>query len=267
MIPYFVIPPLQIGPLAVQSFGILAAAGVWLASALLVRGARRRGLDEAPVRDFSVWAVGAGVIGGHLVHLLLYHPEELRQGGALQLLRVWDGLSSTGGVLGGILAAAIFFRARRIPFSRYSDVFALAVAPGWAVARLGCFSVHDHPGRLTSFALAVAFPDGARHDLGFYDALVLFALTGLLYALEHRRALQGRLLAVLALGYGTARFFLDFLRATDLPYSDARYLGLTPAQFAALVLIAYGIVRLARTSLDAAATSSVTVEDPSVARP
>jgi phosphatidylglycerol:prolipoprotein diacylglycerol transferase len=267
MIPHFVIPPLQIGPLSVQSFGILAAAGVWLASALLVRGARRRGLDEAPVRDFSVWAVGAGVIGGHLVHLLLYHPEELRQGGALQLLRVWDGLSSTGGVLGGILAAAIFFRARRIPFSRYSDVFALAVAPGWAVARVGCFSVHDHPGRLTSFALAVAFPDGARHDLGFYDALVLFALTGLLYALEHRRALQGRLLPVLALGYGTARFFLDFLRATDLPYSDARYLGLTPAQFAALVLIAYGIVRLARTSLDAAATSSVTVEDPSVARP
>ncbi|HEY4729942.1 MAG TPA: prolipoprotein diacylglyceryl transferase [Myxococcales bacterium] len=267
MIPYFVIPPLRIGPLAVQPFGILAAAGVWLASALLVRGARRRGLDEGPLRDFSVWAVVAGVIGGHLVHLLFYHPEELRQGGALQILRVWDGLSSTGGVLGGILAAAIFFRARRIPFSRYSDVFALAVAPGWAVARLGCFSVHDHPGRLTSFALAVAFPDGARHDLGFYDALVLFALTGLLYALEHRGALQGKLLPALAVGYGTARFFLDFLRATDLPYSDARYYGLTPAQYAAIALIVYGVARLARTPRHAAATNPVTVEHPSAARP
>jgi phosphatidylglycerol---prolipoprotein diacylglyceryl transferase len=266
LIPYFVIPPLQIGPVAVQPFGILAAAGVWLASALLLRGARRRGLDQAPLRDFSLWAVVAGVIGGHLVHLLFYHPEELRQGGVLQLLRVWDGLSSTGGVLGGVLAAAIFFRARRIPFSRYSDVFALAVAPGWAVARLGCFSVHDHPGRLTSFALAVAFPDGARHDLGFYDALVLFALTGLLYALEHRRALQGRLLPVLAVGYGTARFFLDFLRATDLPYSDARYLGLTPAQYAAVALIVYGVARLARAPRHAAVTNPVTVEHPSVAR-
>jgi phosphatidylglycerol---prolipoprotein diacylglyceryl transferase len=266
LIPYFVIPPLQIGPVAVQPFGVLAAAGVWLASALLLRGARRRGLDQAPLRDFAVWAVVAGMIGGHLVHLLFYHPEELRQGGALQLLRVWDGLSSTGGVLGGILAAAIFFRARRISFSRYSDVFALAVAPGWAVARLGCFSVHDHPGRLTSFALAVAFPDGARHDLGFYDALVLFALTGLLYALEHRRALQGRLLPVLAVGYGTTRFFLDFLRATDLPYSDARYLGLTPAQFAALALIAYGVVRLARTSRHAAVTAPATTDQPSAAR-
>src|SRR5437868_13586438 len=264
LIPYFVIPPLQIGPVAVQPFGILAAAGVSLASALLLRGARRRALDEAPLRDFAVWAVVAGVIGGHLVHLLFYPPEGLRQGGVLQLLRVWDGLCATGGVLGGVLAAPISFRARHIPFSRYADVFALAVAPGWAVARLGCFSVHDHPGRLTSFALAVAFPDGARHDLGFYDALVLFALTGLLYALERRRTMQGRLLPVLAVGYGTARFFLDFLRATDLPYSDARYLGLTPAQFGAVVLVAYGVARLAR---QAAVTSPATVERPSEARP
>jgi phosphatidylglycerol:prolipoprotein diacylglycerol transferase len=67
----------------------------------------------------------------------------------------------------------------------------------------------------------------------------------LLYALERRRALQGKLLPVLAVGYGTARFFLDFLRSTDLPYSDARYLGLTPAQFAALILVAYGATSLA----------------------
>jgi len=100
VIPYFVIPPLRIGPIDVQPFGILAAAGIWLASALLLRGARRRGVDEAPLKDFPVWAVLAGVVGGHLVHLLFYHPEELRQGGVLQLLRVWDGLSSTGGVLG-----------------------------------------------------------------------------------------------------------------------------------------------------------------------
>jgi phosphatidylglycerol:prolipoprotein diacylglycerol transferase len=260
LIPYFVIPPLQIGPVAVQSFGILSAAGVSLAAALLVRAARRRALDETPLRDFPVWGVLAGVIGGHLVHLLFYHPEELREGGVLQLLRVWDGLSSTGGVLGGVLAAAIFFRARHIPFSRYADVFALAVAPGWAVARLGCFSVHDHPGRLTSFPLAVAFPDGPRHDLGLYDALVLFALTGLLYTLERRRVMQGKLLPVLAVGYGTARFFLDFLRATDLPYSDARYFGLTPAQFGAIILVAYGVMRLAQPARQAEVTSPVTSE-------
>ena len=72
---------------------------------------------------------------------------------------------------------------------------------------------------------------------------------------------------MLAVGYGTARFVLDFLRATDLPYSDARYLGLTPAQFAALALVAYGVVRLARPTRRATVTSQVAVEPPSVARP
>ena len=258
MIPYFLIPQLTLGPLAIQSFGILAAAGVWLASVLLQRGARARGLAEEPLLAFSAWAVAGGVVGGHLMHLLLYHPEELRENGPLQLLKVWDGLSSTGGVLGGIAVAAIFFRARRIPFARYSDVLALAMAPGWAVARLGCFSVHDHPGRLTAFPLAVAFPAGARHDLGLDDALVLFGLSALLYAL--RRRLEGRLLAVLALGYGLSRFLLDFLRATDLPYSDARYFGLTPAQYVAAGMVLYGLVRLASRPPTASSRSDLAIQ-------
>lgn len=248
MIPWFVVPPLQLGPIALQPFGILAAAGIFLAGRLLVRGAERRGLDAQAIEKSASWALAGGIVGAHLVHVLFYHPEELRQGGLLQLLKVWDGLSSTGGVLGGLLAILLFFHSRRLSFRQYADVFALGVAPGWMVARLGCFSVHDHPGVLTAFPLAVAFPGGARHDLGLDDALVLAALSLILYALDRRGRLTGRLLPLLALLYGTARFLLDFLRARDLPYTDARYLGLTPAQFACIALVAWGAVQLARRS-------------------
>ena len=243
-IPYFRIPPLRIGPLSIEPFGVLAALGVYLASVLLVRRARDEGLDPSPLTSFATWALLGGVAGGHLVHLFLYHPEELRSGGFLQVIKVWDGLSSTGGVLGGLAAGALFFRLRGLPFARYGDVFALSVAPGWAVARLGCFAVHDHPGVRTGFPLAVLFPDGPRHDLGLYDALLLAALTLLLYALRRRGELRGSLLAMLALLYGAGRFALDFLRARDLPYVDARYLGLTPAQYFCAVLVLYGAVAL-----------------------
>jgi phosphatidylglycerol---prolipoprotein diacylglyceryl transferase len=252
MIPWFVVPPLRLGPIALQPFGILAAAGILLASRILVREAVRRGLDPAPLEKAATWALAGGLLGAHLVHLLLYHPEELRSGGPLQVLKVWDGLSSTGGVLGGLLAVLLYFRTRRIAFRRYADVFALAVAPGWMVARLGCFSVHDHPGVLTSFPLAVRFSDGPRHDLGLYDALVLAAISAVVYALDRRGHLRDRLLPLLGLLYGASRFLLDFLRARDLPYSDARYLGLTPAQFAAVALVVWGIANFrpgaARTS-------------------
>ena len=239
-IPWFQIPPLRLGPISIEPFGVLAAAGVYLASVFLSRCAREEGLDPAPLTSFATWALIGGLVGGHLVHVLLYHPEELRSGGILQVLKVWDGLSSTGGVLGGLAAGALFFRRHRLSFARYGDVIALSVAPGWAVARLGCFAVHDHPGVRTSFPLAVLFPDGPRHDLGFYDALLLAAITLLLYGLRRRGALRGSLLAVLALLYGAGRFVLDFLRARDVPYVDARYLGLTPAQYFCVALLAYG---------------------------
>jgi phosphatidylglycerol:prolipoprotein diacylglycerol transferase len=92
----------------------------------------------------------------------------------------------------------------------------------------------------------VAFPDGARHDLGLYDVLLLLAITVVLYAVAHRHILEGRLLALLALLYGSGRFALDFLRARDLPYVDARYLGLTPAQYGAALLVLWGFYVLAR---------------------
>src|SRR5712664_3277658 len=108
-------------------------------------------------------------------------------------------------------------------------------ALGWAL-------VH---GRLTNVALAVAFPGGPRHDLGLYDAMLLGAISAVLFAVARRELLQDRLLALLALLYGVGRFALDFLRAADVPYSDARDFGLTPAQYVCILLVAYGAIRLA----------------------
>jgi phosphatidylglycerol:prolipoprotein diacylglycerol transferase len=258
MIPWFEFPTLHLGPLTIQSFGVLSAAGILLASSLISSQAKKRGLDASSLPDFAAWAVGFGLVGGHLMHVLFYHPEELESGGVLQLLKFWDGLSSTGGVIGGLLGSLLFFRRHRLLFRAYADSIALGLAPGWAVARLGCFSVHDHPGRLTNFFLAVQFPGGARHDLGFYDAILLFTLTVLLYALGKSERMRGHLLGVLALGYGVGRFLLDFLRATDVAYADARYLGLTPAQYVCILFVLYGVSELRHALADARRSRSET---------
>jgi phosphatidylglycerol:prolipoprotein diacylglycerol transferase len=244
VIPWFELPSLPLGPFTIQSFGVLSALGILAATALAQLAAARLGRDPKVILDFSVAGVLSGVLGGHLVHLFFYHPEELAD--PWRLLRFWEGLSSMGGLLGGVVAAVIWFRARRIRFGDYADAFALGVAPGWGVARLGCFSVHDHPGVRTDFLLAVRFPDGPRHDLGLYEAILLFAAGALLWALHRRGALAGRLLPLLAVVYGVGRFLLDFLRARDVPYADARLFGLTFAQYAAVALVLWGAVGLAR---------------------
>ena len=244
MIPWFEPPALHLGPVTLQGFGLVAALGVLLALRVAAAASRRRGLDPRPLRDFAVWGVVAGIFGGHAVHLLAYHPEELAD--PRRVLQFWEGLSSYGGLLGGAAAAAIWFRLHRVRLADYGDPLALGLASGWGVARIGCFLVHDHPGSRTTFPLAVAFPGGARHDLGLYDALVLLSLAALLAALFRRGRLEGRLLPLLGVAYGASRFLLDFLRARDLPYSDPRYLGWTPAQYASVALVAWGAWRLLR---------------------
>jgi phosphatidylglycerol:prolipoprotein diacylglycerol transferase len=243
VIPYFEFPAIHLGPLTLQVFGLFAALGVFVGAKLSMRAVEQDGLDPQPIGDYAVWGVGAGVVVGHLVHLFLYHPEELAE--PWRIFAVWEGLSSFGGLLGAVIAAVVYFRVRRIPLRAYADAFALGIAPGWGIARLGCFAIHDHPGVRTDFLLGVRFPDGVRHDLGLYDAVALFAIAGVVWALRWRGRMRGRLLAVVALLYGTQRFLTDFLRASDVSYPDARYLGLTPAQYFCFALWAYAAWQLA----------------------
>jgi phosphatidylglycerol---prolipoprotein diacylglyceryl transferase len=244
LIPWFELPSLSLGPFTIQSFGVLSALGILAAVNLAARGARETGKNPQVILDFAVAGVLTGVIVGHLVHLFFYHPEELED--PWRVLKFWEGLSSMGGLLGGIIAAAVYFRRKRIRFHDYGDAFALGVAPGWGIARIGCFTVHDHPGSHTDFFLAVRFPDGGRHDLGLYEAIVLLSLAAILWVFHRRGVMRDRLLGLLAVAYGIARFLLDFLRARDVAYADARYLGLTPAQYVALALVAYGAWAIAR---------------------
>jgi len=255
VIPYYELPSLHLGPFTLQAFGLFAALGVYVAARTAASQAARQGLDSQLLSDFAIWGVASGILFGHAVHLVLYHPEELSD--LRRVLSFWEGLSSFGGLLGGVIAAVVFFKKRRARFDDYADALALGIAPGWGIARIGCFVIHDHPGVKTTFPLAVNFPpsamatlgfSGVRYDLGLFDALALFAFTAILYLLRSKGLLRGRLMAVLALLYGTSRFLFDFLRASDVPYPDARYLGLTPAQYFCFGLWAYGLYKLSTVS-------------------
>lgn len=248
MIPYLELPQLAL-PFGqkVDVFGVLSTIGVGVGAVLAARAARRYGPgDDEPLRGVVTWAVMFGLYGGHLLHLFGYHPELLKADDPFLVLRFWEGLSSMGGVLGALLGIFVYFRRIKTPVGPYLDALALGTAPGWAIARVGCFFVHDHPGVKTDFVFAVNYPGGPRHDLGLYDVVVLLVLTGVLYTAARFRPRQGRLMGILAVGYSVSRFLLDFLRASDMAFVDRRYFGLTPAQYIVVGLFAVGVWLLTR---------------------
>jgi phosphatidylglycerol---prolipoprotein diacylglyceryl transferase len=108
--------------------------------------------------------------------MLPYFPQKVIDDPWL-VLRVWEDISSFGGMLGGLAAAVLFFNWRvghtRNPNSlAYVDALAFAFPFALNVGRLGCALAHDHPGRVTMFPLAVSLgTSDARAFLGrIYDA-------------------------------------------------------------------------------------------------
>jgi len=245
LLPYVELPDLHLFGLTIHPFGVFAAIGVYLGAVLTVRAGRTYGPgDTKTLSEVFTWALVGGLVGAHLLHVLGYHPELLRTQGPVVLLKIWDGVSSIGGVVGGAVGVSLYLRRRGLRFRPYSDAVALGLAPGWTVARLGCAVVHDHPGVHSTAWFAVAWPDGPRLDMGLIDCVVLAVITLLLYALARKPRHQGVLMGVLGVTYCVPRFFLDFFRAQDLSFVDGRILGLTPAQWITPALAAIALYLL-----------------------
>lgn len=243
MIPYIEIPPFKIGPLVIQPFGFLVCVAIILGGFLFHWRARQVGLAREHVRNIFRICAFLGVFGSHVIHLVVYHPQTLARD-PWSLLRFWDGMSSLGGFFSAFLFVSLYVRWKKIDFLPYADAAVYAFVPLWMVARMGCAVVHDHPGRLTRFPLAVRFPDGPRHDLGLYEVFLSLLWIPLVLWLGRKKQIddppRGTILSVMSIAYAVPRFFLDFLRATDLPGHDVRYFGFTFAQYGCLLMIAAG---------------------------
>lgn len=240
MIPYFKFTTIALGPITIQVWGLMVALGILVGTWAAARMARRRGQDEKIIWDLSVWVIVAAMIGARVIHVV-YEPSTYLSD-PLQFFRVWHGgFSVMGGFLGALVVGIWYLRKKKVDVHAYADTAVFGLPLGLFIGRIGCFLIHDHPGTLTDFVGGVQYSDGVRHDHGLYlsiNGLLLF-LTFLLMA--RRGAKIGTYIVVFLMWYGVARFFLGFFRATDGAIVDTRYLGLTPAQYFSLVMIAGGV--------------------------
>lgn len=230
---------LHVGPLTLAPFGPLVSLGVLFGIHLMRTWADRFDLVWDDVFAAVGWMLVIGFVGSHVLDVALYRPEDFFELDVLLDFR--SDYSSFGGLLCGGVTAAIAFRRHRVPLLRGMECTLYGFIGGWLFGRLACFSVHDHPGRETSFALGVPIGGVVRHDLGFYELLYTIVLFAVVRLGTRTRRSDGWVIAVAATSYAPVRFALDFLRV-----SDATYAGLTPAQWACIPLLVVGLVFAAR---------------------
>ena len=266
MIPYFEQPTFGFGPIQIHAFGVMVAIAVLVGFKVSERRFATLDLDPAVGERINWWLIIGGFLGAHLFAVLFYFPHKIARD-PLVLIRVWEDISSFGGIVGGIIGIWLFFalRARVVDAATrlaYFDVSAYVFVIALAIGRVGCALAHDHPGTVTRFPLAISLesadaqsyvrqvyanagrsaelpaPDAIAHfgfhDLGLYEFLYLAVVVVPIVVLAGKRPrAPGFFLALFVATYMPVRFALDFLRV-----SDARYAGLTPAQWLALASLA-----------------------------
>jgi phosphatidylglycerol:prolipoprotein diacylglycerol transferase len=224
---------------------VLVALALVLGYTLGRRRARLTGLDPQITADGEVWIVVSGFAMAHWVSLFFYFPERFFKN-PFTFFEFWSGLSSFGGVIGGIVGALIFFHRKKVSAIKYMDAITFGFVPAWILGRMGCTVVFDHPGRPTDFFLGMMHHSDkiVRHNLGMYEMLLAVVLTIVLYSLKNVRPFDGFHPALMLILYAPARFFFDSLREQPIHGGDVRYMGLTPGQYfaVAMALFALGLM-------------------------
>ena len=200
-------------------------------------------MQIAQLEDLLTYIVVGVIGGGRLGYVLFYKPADFLAA-PLDVFKIWEGgLSFHGGFLGVVAAVYIFSRRNKVPLPDLADIIAVSAAPAILLVRIANFINAELWGRQTDLPWGVIFPGQAaqacaiatgpcvRHPSQLYEAgleglllgLILMLLAFRFGALKKPWLLSG----VFFMGYGMARFLVEFVRQPDAQFvSVGNELGL-----------------------------------------
>ena len=159
----------------------------------------------------------------------------------------YQGMSFHGGFVGLVAATLVWAKVRRQRWLEWADLIALSVPLGFTFGRLGNFINGELWGKITDLPWGIVFPYAERfsarepwvqefagrvgislssmndivnlprHPSQLYEALFEGVLLWVLlwFVLRKHRRFEGQAASLYIIGYGTARFFIEYLREPD----------------------------------------------------
>lgn len=261
-----------IGPLAIRWYGLMYVIGFGVGWWLGRRRASQRGSSWTPtdVDDVIFFAAVGVILGGRLGWILFYSTKEVLAD-PVMILRIWEGgMSFHGGLIGALIAVAIFAVRRRRHIADVFDFMAPLPGLGILAGRIGNFINGELWGKPTdapwgfSVDPAVLHPMPAAEarrlcDRFLIDPCVLHVHASQLY----EGLLEGLLLFVIVwiftqrprprlapsglflLCYGVFRFVVEFVRVPDENRGYLLFDWVTMGQILSAPMILAGLVLLA----------------------
>ncbi len=253
---------LAIGPFIVRWYALAYLGGVVLGAAYAMTLLRKPTLwkDDGPpfepgaIWDFAFWAVVGIVVGGRLGYVLFYNLPYFIANPA-EIVAVWDGgMSYHGGMVGIMLAMALFTRAKGGRILSSLDLLGAIGTIGLFLGRLANFINAELYGAPTDLPWGVVFPTDPeqlpRHPSQLYEAalegLLLFVVIHIATTRFFALRKPGLVAGMFGVGYGLSRIFVEFFRLPDVQlgylYGGWLTMGMllsVPILVAGLALIVY----------------------------
>ena len=252
---------IELGFFTLRWYSLAYLAGIVLGYWHLTRMIKSPGAPMAQrhADDLFFYCTLGVILGGRLGYAAFYAPELWSHPG--ELVKLWNGgMSFHGGLVGTVAAIAWVSWRGKLNFVRVCDYIAVCVPFGLLFGRLANFVNGELWGRVSGGAgepavpWAMVFPDGGpmpRHPSQLYEAglegLVLMIVLLVLFWKTRARWRTGLLVGLFTLGYGLARFFVEYFREPDAQLQDfALRTGLSMGQWLTVPMIVIGLFFAAR---------------------
>jgi phosphatidylglycerol---prolipoprotein diacylglyceryl transferase len=236
-----VYPEIEIGPITLQTFGLMFALSFLAAGALVAKRLSEIGKPVDWAYEVGFAALIGGVVGSR-VYFIVQNYDSVEDD-LLGNLFSGSGLVWYGGLIGGALGVLLWAWYRGFLGLALLDMVAPALALGYAIGRCGCqLSGDGDYGKGWDGPWAMSYPDGTVptdetvHPTPIYETLAMGLGAWLLWQMRERfRA--GVLFAIYLLYAGGERFLVEFLRR-----NDEVALGFTGAQLESLAMMCVGVI-------------------------
>lgn len=208
---------ITIGPITFHMYGLMIAIGFLAALMMTIRRGKKRGFDEDIIWGIFFCAIFGGLIGTRLLYYIVELPNILKDPSILWNFK--NGYVVYGGIIGGVLASAIYCKVKKTAFLPYFDLAIPSVSLAQGFGRIGCFFAGCCYGRETDAWYGITFhnskfaPNGVKLiPTQLISSAGDFIICGLLLWYASKKPKAGRVGAAYMLFYGAGRFVVEMLR-------------------------------------------------------
>ena len=224
-------------------YGVIIGMGMLLGVLLASYHAKKSGYKTDLIFDLAIIALPSSIICARIYYVIFEWEEYVQDPIRIFAIRQ-GGLAIYGGIIGGLLATALFCRRHKFPVLLLFDFLMPSLALGQAIGRWGNFMNQEAYGNIIMDPKLQFFPYGVYIDaIGewhqatfFYESMWDLLVFIILMLLARKGRKPGTLFAVYLIGYGMGRTVIEGLR------TDSLYLtgNIRVSQLLSLILVAAG---------------------------